>query len=591
MPADPDSLGQTLLELRMSQTHELLPLAKAVLRTVTSPVASEVLAALDANHDSMLDIRCDPHGYTDARRFGVDYMAFNLLRKWDGWELSRDTADVALATFYSGEIRNGDINRHGYVPLAAPRFTEGRALSTRFAAIIMTARRIISETLGDFSWADASAYFGFSSGASYGLGRRFGDPSFKFTRGRPEVTRRAAIAAICDIQSCPVWAREMTRQFGCNPYDWIEIVDGSRFHLVDKDAKTMRGINIEPRMNMRIQKGIGELIRRKLLKRGVNLNSQTRNQEYAHQGSLDGSLATLDLENASGSICARVIWDLFPRDWADAMDMARCETAEMPDGTVHRFNMWSSMGNGYTFEMESLLFWALSKATMLHYDCVDKRLAVYGDDIVVPTIVAEPVIAVLGYCGFVTNASKTFYYGAFRESCGKHYFNGVDVTPVYYKSYDGTTLSACHVANSYRAWVSRFPDLGCNKTYNYLVKASTNAKGPKPGMVPDGYGLKSGIISSWDNATPWVTSNLSSRPLAYVFYTLSYESTEACGSEVGRYLACLESRPGTPLSPYERRLVRKGRMRSRKVYDPAWMDPARAGNLFVSPANQRLLRS
>lgn len=575
----------------MSQTNELLPLAKAVLRTVESHIATSVLSALDGNHEEMRSIRCNPHGYTDAEQFGVDYMAYNLLRKWDGWTLSCDPADVALATFYSGEMRNGQINRHGYIPLAAPRFVEGRALSTRFAAIMSTARRIISQTLGDFSWEHASAHFGFSSGASYSLGRRFGDPSFKFTMGRPEVTRRAAIAAICDIQSCPTWARLMTRQYGCNPYDWVEIVDGSRFHLVSKDAGTDRGINIEPRLNMRMQKGIGGLIRRKLLKVGVNLNSQTKNQVYAMLGSLYGDLATLDVENASGSICTRVIWDLFPRDWAEAMDMVRCETAEMPDGTVHRFNMWSSMGNGYTFEMESLLFWALAKATMLQYDCADKRLAVYGDDIVVPTSVAEAVIAVLGYCGFATNTSKTFYYGAFRESCGKHYFLGRDVTPIYCKSYDGSTLSACHIANSYRDWVSRFPGKGCNSTYNYLVKAATRAHGPKPGMVPDGFGLKAGIIATFDNATPWVTSNLGSRPLAYVFYTLSHESTPRCGSEEGQYLARLESRPGIPVSPYERRLVQKGRMRSRKVYDPAWMDPADAGSLFVSPANQRLLRS
>lgn len=91
----------------MSQTNELLPLAKAVLRTVESHIATSVLSALDGNHEEMRSIRCNPHGYTDAEQFGVDYMAYNLLRKWDGWTLSCDPADVALATFYSGEMRNG----------------------------------------------------------------------------------------------------------------------------------------------------------------------------------------------------------------------------------------------------------------------------------------------------------------------------------------------------------------------------------------------------------------------------------------------------------------------------------------------------
>jgi len=55
---------------------------------------------------------------------------------------------------------------------------------------------------------------------------------------------------------------------------------------------------------------------------------------------------------------------------------------------------------------------------------------VYGDDIIVPAQHAESVSETLEAFGFKVNSRKSFWTGLFRESCGKDYYKGIDVTPV-----------------------------------------------------------------------------------------------------------------------------------------------------------------
>jgi hypothetical protein len=61
------------------------------------------------------------------------------------------------------------------------------------------------------------------------------------------------------------------------------------------------------------------------------------------------------------------------------------------------------------------------------------RVLVYGDDIICSAEIADQVVQALAFVGFQTNRSKSFLSGNFFESCGKHYFGGIDVTPVYQK--------------------------------------------------------------------------------------------------------------------------------------------------------------
>ena len=62
------------------------------------------------------------------------------------------------------------------------------------------------------------------------------------------------------------------------------------------------------------------------------------------------------------------------------------------------------------------------------------KVRVYGDDIIVPVDMMEPVAAGLEAFGLRVNSSKSFGTGRFRESCGGDYYEGVWITPVRVRS-------------------------------------------------------------------------------------------------------------------------------------------------------------
>lgn len=129
----------------------------------------------------------------------------------------------------------------------------------------------------------------------------------------------------------------------------------------------------------------------------------------------------------------------------------------MIDGEEHRNWMFSSMGNGFTFELESLLFFTIVKAVS-YFTGTPGIVSVYGDDIICPSEIAETVSWVLSYFGFKVNTEKSHITGPFRESCGGHYHYGIDITPFYVKEPVDSLDKLIHVANKLRKWAADGPD-------------------------------------------------------------------------------------------------------------------------------------
>jgi hypothetical protein len=154
----------------------------------------------------------------------------------------------------------------------------------------------------------------------------------------------------------------------------------------------------------------------------------------AQIGSNDGSLATIDLSSASDTVAREVVRFLMPESWYERLDLCRSKVGEL-DGKWLRYEKFSSMGNGFTFELETLIFWGLAIACVRSCGLETDKVRVYGDDIIVPVDAYDFLVEVLSYCGFTTNSSKSYKSGAFRESCGKDYFNGHEVRPFFQKEY------------------------------------------------------------------------------------------------------------------------------------------------------------
>jgi len=259
----------------------------------------------------------------------------------------------------------------------------------------------------------------------------------------------------------------------------VGIVPG-KLAFVPKTCKTDRSIVVEPVLNGLIQKGIGSAMKDLLRRAGVDLRDQTRNQRLAGSGSIDGALCTIDLSSASDTVSRNLVWSLLPYEWACLLDMCRSPVVRlMKDGEAQEILLekFSSMGNAYTFELESLIFYALTMSTceFLHVNTVD--VSVYGDDIICPTVAFDKLQTVLEYCGFSLNADKSFAHGPFRESCGADFYLGVDIRPFYLK-----TLINDRVLFSMHNWFLRH----CEPRLALAVKEFIN-----PDLIlygPDGYG-------------------------------------------------------------------------------------------------------
>lgn len=211
-------------------------------------------------------------------------------------------------------------------------------------------------------------------------------------------------------------------------------VKGNRITFVPKDSQIDRPIAIEPTENLRLQLGVDGVIRRSLRKIGIDLNDQTINQRLAMQGSVTGQLATIDLSSASDTISCELCHLLLPVHWYHYLTALRSPVGGRKGDEEILYEKISSMGNGYTFALESLIFASLVHAAYRSNALEPKwgeNAAVYGDDIIIDVSVVDEVISLLRVCGFAVNDEKSFTEGFVRESCGADFVSGHPVRPVF----------------------------------------------------------------------------------------------------------------------------------------------------------------
>lgn len=253
----------------------------------------------------------------------------------------------------------------------------------------------------------------------------------------------------------------------------VEIHPG-KLSLVPKNAKTDRAIVVEPSLNTMFQAGIGDYIAKGLKRFGVDIRDQSRNQRLAMEGSLTGDLATLDLSSASDTIAFELISELLPIDWYLFLRNYRTGKIEYK-GQVVQLQKFSSMGNGFTFPLETLIFFALACACVEEHE--ESNVSVYGDDIIVPTYAYANLCELLHVLGFIPNLTKSFCSGSFRESCGADYLKGINIRPSYVKG----PLYAFDVFRLHNQYVRRY-DVECAEILLKYIDRSLKRWGP------DGYG-------------------------------------------------------------------------------------------------------
>lgn len=345
-------------------------------------------------------------------------------------------------------------------------------------------RRRVWDVLGEFSWDECARFFGHGPGGTSRLRRAESHAAYKYS-GIPESTSGCAALASCAIRMNALWTHNVLSRGG-SLESLVKRVPGNSVITVPKNFKTDRTIAKEPCMNIYIQKGIGQIIRRKLKSVGVTLNDQSRNQEAARKGSLDGSLATVDLSMASDTVAFELVSYLLPNDWWWALEQSRSPVGVLPSGETLVYQKFSSMGNGYTFELESLIFWAIAQQVCSsNVEEMDESVLVYGDDIVVPSAKCPEFIRRVMQAGFRPNASKTYYEGPYRESCGKHYYLGADITPFYVRRPVQALDRLFLVHNNLKRWSERCEVVLSDVLCGLRKLAPARWREPR---LPDGFG-------------------------------------------------------------------------------------------------------
>jgi hypothetical protein len=198
--------------------------------------------------------------------------------------------------------------------------------------------------------------------------------------------------------------------------------NASRFSTVRKNNLVDRPIDVQPLCNMLVQRRIGNGLRSLLLKNGVDLNSLA---DVHRLRISDNSIATIDLKNASDSIHIDLVRFLFPTDVFSLIEKSRMFFVEAPNGDYVVPRKVSSMGNGFTFELMTVIIRALG----LQFD---ENFSVFGDDIIISNQFADLLVSDLQAVGFIVNVDKTFIRSKFRESCGGNFHDDFG----YIESYD-----------------------------------------------------------------------------------------------------------------------------------------------------------
>ena len=387
-------------------------------------------------------IKVNPRDYEDPKIYYWDNQLICLLSKYP-FKGSEDVGDVAaLEDLLSCERKNAETNSvWRSLDEQHPLYKGVEAVSRRIHELMGPAPST-QEVIDRGSWGPGvNAQFDFDF-------TRTG-PEYKFA-AKPTLTPTLIPIASMVVASAPLWEQVINLFHGTA--NRFVLVPGNVFSTVPKKFEVKRGICMEPMLNLWLQMGVESVLLERLLDIDrVNLRTSSMfNQALAAVGAATGIFCTVDLKSASNNVCRAPIRSVISADWYALLASLACEYGLLPEALRSKmsdqhipeqikYEMLSSMGNGFTFLVETLLFRAIVTSvvpgiwskTGQGMKLTWPHVAVFGDDLVFPSAYYSQVVELLVLFGFTINEDKTFRDGPFRESCGKDYHGTEMVRPLY----------------------------------------------------------------------------------------------------------------------------------------------------------------
>lgn len=367
--------------------------------------------------DQLTSLVCVPAHYSTAIAYLDAVSATDLLRKYRGFDLPIDVEALTYDKWVWAELECYKSNER-LSPLLHGG-SHGSIYGVAMGEFISSFRKNVIRLIGN----EPNSFDGrFGPGATMSDSSRFTLVPDKMS-SVPTLTHDAWIHL--SSWTSTKWA-SATRDLGHDP----KCIRGNAYFSVPKTARVKRACAKEPSINGYYQLGLGRQMKHRLKLAGFDLKrGQDVHRQVACAASKSGLLSTIDLSSASDTICTNLVKLVLPYRWHEALDSLRSPFTEVRKGRWRKLEKFSSMGNGYTFELETVIFAAICMTCLGESARPGINVFVYGDDIIVPTEHSRDVIAALKFFGFTPNEKKTFTEGPFRESCGGDFFDGVSVRP------------------------------------------------------------------------------------------------------------------------------------------------------------------
>lgn len=245
---------------------------------------------------------------------------------------------------------------------------------------------------------------------------------------------------------------------------------------VPKSYKSSRIIAMDDSYNLAYSQEIERIFRLHdtIDHSGICLEDQSINQKLANLGSIYGTIATLDASHASDLISRSLLVDVFPSAYVHRVLPLLPKNILIPEkfgkyasqagGRIRPLEMASTSGHTLTFRHETIVYKAIVSCAVKVYESLTRHKPefyiahAYGDDSIISAEAAEVAIHFFSRLGLIINEDKSYWNGPFRESCGKDYLNGIDVTSIYYPRFpvvgnikgDKVTLYSTTYRDTYR---------------------------------------------------------------------------------------------------------------------------------------------